>query len=187
MKEVRLERSCTPVPGVKQIFPSPHHPHDVPPIRAAAPHFFCSTQRRFPQRFASRLRQGRGRRSPAEYSRRNIRFPGKLRPGRKYGRPYVPAESFPPQESPQDKRKEKSPEKIWQEEGKFPSMACALPFPLRSRNMPRSRGMCGTSVCRKKTPPRRKACCGTCRCTGGSREKNLHRPHSLRRKRAECA
>ena len=26
----------------------------------------------------------------------------------------------PPQESPQDKRKEKSPEKIWQEEGKFP-------------------------------------------------------------------
>ena len=32
-------------------------------------------------------------------------------------------------------------------------MACALPFPLRSRNMPRSRGICGTDVCRKKAPP----------------------------------
>ena len=77
----------------------------------------------------------------------------------------------PRRNAPRTRQEEKSPEKIWQEEGKFPSMACALPFPLRSRNMPRSRGMCGTSVCRKKTPPRRKACCGTCRCTGGSREK----------------
>ena len=58
------------------------------------------------QGFASRLRQGE-RRCPAEYSRRNIRFPGKLRPSRKYGRPYLPAESFPPQESPQDKTGER--------------------------------------------------------------------------------
>ena len=68
------------------------------------------------QGFASCLRQGE-RRNPADYSGRRIRLPGKLRPGREYGRPYLPAESFTPQESPQDKTGE----------GKFPSGGCARP------------------------------------------------------------
>ena len=49
------------------------------------------------------------RRSPANYSGRRIRLPGKLRPGREYGRPYLPAESFTPQESPQNKTGGKVP------------------------------------------------------------------------------
>ena len=97
-------------------------------------------------------RQGE-RRSPAECSRKNIQIPGKLRPGRKYGRRMFRQKVSPLRKAPRTRQKEKSPEKIWQEEGKFPSMACALPFPLRSRNMPRSRGICGTDVCRKKAPP----------------------------------
>ena len=38
-------------------------------------------------------RQGE-RRSPAECSRKNIQIPGKLRPGREYGRRHVPTETF---------------------------------------------------------------------------------------------
>ena len=68
------------------------------------------------QVFASCLRQGE-RRNPADYSGRRIRLPGKLRPGREYGRPHVPAGKFTPQESPQDKTGE----------GKFPSGGCARP------------------------------------------------------------
>ena len=68
------------------------------------------------QVFASCLRQGE-RRNPADYSGRRIRLPGKLRPGRKYGRPHLPAGKFTPQESPQDKPGE----------GKFPSGGCARP------------------------------------------------------------
>ena len=103
------------------------------------------------QGFASR--PGRGTPKSGRLFRQTHSAPGKTPPRQKYGRPYLPAESFPPQECPRTRQKEKSPEKIWQEEGKFPSMACALPFPLRSRNMPRSRGICGTDVCRKKAPP----------------------------------
>ena len=122
-------------------------------------------------------RQGE-RRCQADYSGGRIQLPGKLRPGRKYSRPYVPAESFPPQESPQEgtrQEKENSPEKIWQEGGTFPRMACARPLHLRSRNMP-GRGECAEQVHAGKCPSKGKACCGTCRCAGGPREKNLHRP-----------
>ena len=50
--------------------------------------------------------------SPTTPERKNVLpvpLPGKLRPGREYGRPYLPAESFPPQESPQDKTEGKVP------------------------------------------------------------------------------
>ena len=89
------------------------------------------------QVFASCLRQGE-RRNPADYSGRRIRLPGKLRPGREYGRPYLPAESFPPQESPQDKTGE----------GKFPSGGCARPSLCSKSPRP---GLCPHD--RKPTPP----------------------------------
>ena len=138
------------------------------------------------QGFASRLRQGE-RRCPAEYSRRNIRFPGKLRPGRKYGRPYLPAESFPPQESPQDKtgereiplkkygrRKERSYEWPVHSPFSFPAGTCQA---------------AGNSVAKQrqseKCPSKGKACCRTCRCAGGSSEKETYTAHTFCRKREE--
>ena len=44
---------------------------------------------------------------PGGILQKKYSIPGKTPPRQKYGRPYLPAESFPPQESPQDKTGER--------------------------------------------------------------------------------
>ena len=119
-------------------------------------------------------RQGE-RRSPAECSRKNIQIPGKLRPGRKYGRRMFRQKVSPLRKAPRTRQKEKSPEKIWQEEGKFPSMACALPFPLRSRNIP-GREECAEQVSAGKRLPQEKSLLRNMPLHRRPQRKNLHRP-----------
>ena len=69
------------------------------------------------QGFASR--PGRGTPKSGRLFRQTHSAPGETPPRQEIDRPHLPAGKFTPQESPQDKRKEKSPEKIWQEEGTF--------------------------------------------------------------------
>ena len=57
------------------------------------------------QGFASR--PGRGTPKSGRLFRQTHSAPGKTPPRQKYGRPYLPAESFPPQECPQDKTGER--------------------------------------------------------------------------------
>ena len=156
MKEVRLERSCTPVPGVKQIFPSPHHPHDVPPIRAAAPHFFCSTQRRFLRPFASRLRQG-GRATKSDrilrISGRRIQLPGNSaqagnRQAASSGR------KFPPSGKPPGQDRRKSPlKKYGRRKERSHEWPVHSPFPFAAGTCP-GREECAEQVSAgKRLPP----------------------------------
>ena len=78
------------------------------------------------QVFASCLRQGE-RRNPADYSGRRIRLPGKLRPGRKYGR-----RMFRQKISPRRKAPRTSQEKENSHRGAVPALLFAASLSARA-------------------------------------------------------
>ena len=128
------------------------------------------------QGFRFTPRQGGGRRSPAECSRRNIRFPGETPPRQGIRQAVSSGRKFPPAGKPPGQDRRKSPlKKYGRREKSSHRWPAPGPFPFAAGTCP-GREECAEQMSAGKRLPQEKSLLRNMPLRRRPQRKNLHRP-----------